>query len=62
MEQNEIEQLVSLRSELISEFRRLKNYKNNKNAIMMEKAAAQILHGTITKIDKILQNHVNFAD
>jgi len=62
MEQNEIEQLVSLRAELIQEFRRCRDYKNNKNAIMMEKKHAEIIHSTIVKIDRVLKRHVNFSD
>ena len=61
MEKNEVEQLVALRSELIVEFGRLKDYKNNKNAIMMEKLHAEIIHGVIVKIDKIIGKYVNFT-
>ena len=36
MENKDIEKLVSLRQKLINRFKKLKDYKNNKNAIMKE--------------------------
>ena len=60
MKQNEIEQLVNLRKELIESFSKLREYKNHKNAIMKEADHAKVLHSTIVKIDLILKDYVKF--
>jgi hypothetical protein len=62
MEKQEINALVELRNKLIVEFTRLRDYKNNANAIMKEFDHAKILHSTISSLDKILQEHVKFSD
>ena len=62
MENKDIEKLVSLRQKLINRFKKLKDYKNNKNAIMKEIEHAEFLHDTINALDKVLINHVNFSD
>jgi hypothetical protein len=62
MEKNEIKKLVDLRSKLITEFSRLRDYKNNPNAIMKEVDFARSLHFTIQNIDELLKEHVNFSD
>ena len=60
MEKQEIESLIALRSKLIEEFNRLRDYKNNKNAIMKEVECARILHYAITELDKALKGNVEF--
>ena len=60
MEKQAINSLVQLRTELIKEFNRLRDYKNNKNAIMKELDHARILHETITRLDNVLKEHVKF--
>ena len=62
MDENKIKTLVDLRQDLLSKFSRLKDYKNNKNAIMKEIEHAQVLHETIQKIDSVLTGHVNFSN
>lgn len=60
MNQITIDKIIQLRSELIHEYGRVKDYKVNKNALMKEVDHARILHETITKIDEILKEHVSF--
>lgn len=60
MTKEEIEKLVGLRTELISAFTRLRDYKNNKNAIMKEVDHARLLNNVISKIDEVLKDHVKF--
>ena len=62
MKKQEIEALVNLRQELLEKFNRLRDYKNNKNAIMKEFDHAKTLHNVITKLDVVLSEHVNFSD
>ena len=61
MNKETIDKIIQLRAELIQEYERTKDYKMNKNALMKEVDHARIIHETITKIDKILGNHVNFS-
>ena len=60
MEKQEVESLVLLRQKLIQEFNSLRDYKNNKNAIMKEIECARIIHFAITSLDKSLKGHVEF--
>jgi len=60
MEKQEVANLVQLRTELIKEFEKLRDYKNNKNAIMKEVEHARVIHATITRLDNILKEHVKF--
>ena len=62
MNKEEIEILVNLRQKTINKFSRLRDYKNNKNAIMKEIEHAQALHDVIVEIDKVLKEHVIFSD
>ena len=62
MEKNNINKLLTLRTELIDKFSRLKDYKNNKNAIIKELEYAKTLHSTIVTIDELLKDHVEFSD
>ena len=62
MEKNEVEALINLRQKLLEKFNRLRDYKNNANAIMKEVDHASTLHETIVKLDKVLEGHVNFSD
>ena len=60
MEKQEIASLVQLRTELIKEFEKLRDYKNNKNAVMKEVDHAKLVHTMINRLDIILEGHVNF--
>ena len=62
MKKEEIEILVNLRQKILVKFNRLRDYKNNKNAIMKEIDHARALHSVIVEIDKALKDHVNFSD
>lgn len=61
MDKETIQKLVSLRTQLITEFSRLRDYKNNKNAIMKEVDHARLVHTTIKRLDEILGSHVEFS-
>ena len=61
MENKDIEKIVLLRKELITKFEALKDYKNNKNAIMKEFEHAKVLHETIVALDNLLKAHVKFS-
>ena len=60
MEKQEVASLVQLRTELIKEFEKLRDYKNNKNAVMKEMDHAKLVHTMISRLDIILEGHVNF--
>ena len=60
MEKQDVTNLVQLRTDLIKEFEKLRDYKNNKNAIMKEVEHARVIHATITRLDNILKEHVKF--
>ncbi len=60
MQIEEIKALVELRTNLIKEFQRLRDYKNNQNAIMKEVDCARIIYRTVKEIDKILEGKVEF--
>ena len=62
MKKEEIEILVNLRQNILTKFNRLRDYKNNKNAIMKEIDHARALHDVIVDIDKVLKEHVTFSD
>jgi hypothetical protein len=62
MKKEDLDVLINLRMSLIQQYNKIKDYKNNKNAIMREVDHAKIVHETIVEIDKVLKNHVNFAD
>ena len=62
MKKEEIQILLNLRQKTIDRFSRLRDYKNNTNAIMKEIDHARALHDVIIEIDKALKDHVNFSD
>ncbi len=62
MKEEEIHILVNLRQKTLEKFNKLRDYKNNKNAIMKEIDHARALHETIVELDKVLKEHVNFSD
>ena len=62
MKKEEVQILVNLRQKVLEQYSRLRDYKNNKNAIMKEVDHARSLHDVIVEIDKALKNHVNFSD
>ena len=51
MEKQEVASLVQLRTELIKEFEKLRDYKNNKNAVMKEMDHAKLVHTMINRLD-----------
>ena len=55
-----LEGIVNLRLRLISEYSGLRDYKNNKNALMKEEDHALALHSTIVEIDALLKGLVEF--
>ena len=57
MEKEEVEILVNLRQKILEKFNRLRDYKNNKNAIMKEIEHAGVLHDIIVEIDKVFIEH-----
>ena len=62
MKKEEIKILIGLRQNILEKFNRLRDYKNNPNAIMKEVDHARSLHEVIVEIDKALKDHVNFSD
>ena len=60
MNKEEIDKLIGLRAKLIKNYNKLKDYKQNKNAIMREIDHAKLLHETVVSIDNILNEYVNF--
>ena len=62
MDKDKIDKIVNLRQNLVSSFERLRDYKNNKNAIMKERDHAQLLHSIIVNLDDILSGLVEFSD
>ncbi len=62
MKKEELHVLVSLRQKTLEKFNRLRDYKNNPNAIMKEIDHARALHEVIAEIDIVLKDHVNFSD
>ena len=60
MNDKELKELVDLRMLLVEKYSRLKDYRQNKNAIMREFVHAEQLHETIVKLDSILKGHVEF--
>ncbi len=61
MNEEEIKALVGIRKYLIENFNKIKDYKSNKNAIMREIDHAELIHKTISGIDKIIAKYVNFS-
>lgn len=62
MKKEEIEILIRIRQKTLDRFSRLRDYKNNTNAIMKEIDHARALHDVIVEIDKVLKDHVSFSD
>mgnify|MGYP003126265885 CR=1 FL=1 len=60
MSEDEVKELVDLRQFLVEKFSRVKDYRQNKNAIMREWDHAELVHATIVRIDNILKQYVNF--
>lgn len=60
MEKQDIQTIITLRSKLIAEYAKLRDYKNNKNAIMKEVDCARILDFAIREIDSLLAGKVEF--
>ena len=62
VENQEVNQLVNIRANLIKEYSRLRDYRSDKNALMKQVDCAAILHRTIVEIDSILKGHVKFEE
>ena len=62
MSEEEIKELVEIRQFLIEKYQRVKDYRQNKNAIMREWDHAELVHATIVKLDNLLKNYVNFEN
>ena len=62
MTKEEIQQLVELRQETLEKFNKIRDYKNNANAIMKEIDHAMALSDVIVALDKVLSEHVNFSN
>ena len=62
MNKDDLEKLVAIRTNLLSTFNKLRDYKSNTNAIMKEYDHAKLLHDTIISLDEVLKEHVNFSD
>ena len=52
--------IVDLRQRLVTEFSRIKDYKQNKNALIKEADYAESVHSTIVEIDSMLKGKVDF--
>jgi len=61
MDKKDLQKILNLRQELITHFSKIRDYKSNKNALMKEADHAYIIHKTITQIDEILKEHVEFS-
>ena len=61
MEKMKVQKLIELRTVLIKEFQRRRDWKGNKNAIMREVDHVELLNETIKKIDDILAGEVTFS-
>jgi|TARA_R110000822_G_scaffold990_9_gene4290 hypothetical protein len=61
MKTEKIQKLIELRTILIKDFHRRKDWKSNKNAIMREIEHVELLNETIKKIDGILAGDVTFS-
>tara|TARA_R110000765_G_scaffold259258_1_gene359442 strand:+ start:180 stop:365 length:186 start_codon:yes stop_codon:yes gene_type:complete len=61
MKTEKIQKLIELRTILIKDFHRRKDWKSNKNAIMREIEHVELLNETIKQIDGILEGNVTFS-
>ena len=61
MSQEEIKKLVDIRMTLLKDFKKRKDWKGNKNAIMREMDHIELIGETIKKIDLLLSGHVTFS-
>ena len=61
MKTEKIQKLIELRTILIKDFYRRKDWKSNKNAIMREIEHVELLNETIKQIDGILEGNVTFS-
>ena len=61
MSQEEIQKLVELRTMLLQDFSKFKDWKGNRNAIMREVEHVEVISEAIKQIDVILSGHVTFS-
>ena len=60
MDKEILQKIVNLRQRLVFEFGRMKDYKQNKNALIKEQDYAMSLHSIVVEIDQILEGKVDF--
>ena len=61
LNQNDLDQILELRKELVLEFERYMSYRSDKNAIMKEWDHVQTIGKTIKKLDSFLSKYVQFS-
>jgi len=60
MDKELLQRVVELRQRIIISFAKLKDYKQNKNALIKEQDYAMALHGIVVEIDNMLEGKVDF--
>lgn len=60
MDKELLQSVVDLRQRLVFEFGKLRDYKQNKNALIKEQDYAMSLHGIVVEIDAMLKGKVDF--
>lgn len=60
MDKELLQSVVDLRQRLVFEFSKMKDYKQNKNALVKEQDYAEHLHSIVVEIDEMLQGKVDF--
>lgn len=60
MEQSQISRLISIRSFLIHEYKKLDGGSNPSTSMMRQVEAASVYEKTIRDLDSLLKEHVNF--
>ena len=61
MKDKTLKEIVEFRQQLIRQFEKLRDYKQNPNALMKERDHAATLNDVIKKIDTILAEYVTFT-
>ena len=61
MNQEQIQKLVDIRTKLIEDHSRRKDWRGNRNAIMREVEHIEIIEATIKDLDEILKEYVTFS-
>ena len=61
MKREDVELLAELRKHVVLDFEKLRDYKQNPQALMKEVDHAKKMHDIIVAIDRILARHVKFG-